>query len=30
MPYPRAIRTVGYLSTLMNELITSHHAETDD
>lgn len=30
MPYPRAIRTVSYLSTLMNELITSHHAETDD
>ena len=30
MPYPRAIRTVRYLSTLMNELITSHHGETDD
>jgi heat-inducible transcriptional repressor len=30
MPYPRAIRTVRYLSTLMNELITSHHGETHD
>jgi heat-inducible transcriptional repressor len=30
MPYPRAIRTVGYLSNLMNELITNHHGETDD
>jgi heat-inducible transcriptional repressor len=30
MPYPRAIRTVRYLSTLMNELITNHHGETDD
>jgi heat-inducible transcriptional repressor len=29
MPYPRAIPTVRYLSTLMNELITSHH-ETHD
>lgn len=25
MPYPRAIPTVRYLATLMNELITSHH-----
>jgi heat-inducible transcriptional repressor len=30
MPYPRAIRTVRYLSTLMNELISSHKFETDD
>jgi heat-inducible transcriptional repressor len=30
MPYPRAIRTVRYLSTLMNELITSKKFETDD
>jgi heat-inducible transcriptional repressor len=30
MPYPHAIRTVRYLSTLMNELITSHHGETHD
>ncbi|HEX2194146.1 MAG TPA: heat-inducible transcriptional repressor HrcA [Candidatus Limnocylindria bacterium] len=29
MPYPRAIRTVGYLSSLMNELITSHHEHHD-
>ena len=28
MPYPRAIPTVRYLSTLMNELITSHYGET--
>ena len=28
MPYPRAIPTVRYLSTLMNELISSHYAET--
>jgi len=25
MPYPRAIPTVRYLATLMNELISSHH-----
>jgi len=30
MPYPRAIPTVRYLSTLMNELITSHDGETHD
>jgi heat-inducible transcriptional repressor len=30
MPYPRAIRTVRYVSTLMNELITRHPGETDD
>ena len=31
MPYPRAIPTVRYLSTLMNELIsTSPHGETHD
>jgi heat-inducible transcriptional repressor len=29
MPYPRAIRTVDYLSSLMNELITSHHENHD-
>jgi heat-inducible transcriptional repressor len=28
MPYPRAIPTVRYLSTLMNELISSHYGET--
>ncbi|MEO5986020.1 MAG: heat-inducible transcriptional repressor HrcA [Candidatus Limnocylindria bacterium] len=28
MRYPRAIPTVRYLSTLMNELITSHYGET--
>ena len=28
MPYPRAIPTVRYLSTLMNELINSHYGET--
>jgi heat-inducible transcriptional repressor len=27
MPYPRAIPTVRYLSTLMNELISSHYGE---
>jgi hypothetical protein len=30
MPYPRAIPTVRYLSTLMNELITQHPGETHD
>jgi heat-inducible transcriptional repressor len=30
MPYPRAIPTVRYLSTLMNELITSHPTENHD
>jgi heat-inducible transcriptional repressor len=31
MPYPRAIPTVRYLSTLMNELIsTTHYGETHD
>ncbi len=30
MPYPRAIPTVRYLSTLMNELISSHAGETHD
>jgi heat-inducible transcriptional repressor len=30
MPYPRAIPTVRYLSTLMNELISSHARETHD
>ena len=30
MPYPRAIPTVRYLSTLMNELVTSHPSETHD
>jgi heat-inducible transcriptional repressor len=30
MPYPRAIPTVRYLSTLLNELIDSHHGETHD
>jgi heat-inducible transcriptional repressor len=30
MPYPRAIPTVRYLSTLMNELISSHPGETHD
>ncbi|MEX0710509.1 MAG: heat-inducible transcriptional repressor HrcA [Chloroflexota bacterium] len=30
MPYPRAIPTVRYLSTLMNELISSHSGETHD
>ena len=28
MPYPRAIPTVRYLSSLMNELISSHYGET--
>ena len=28
MPYPRAIPTVRYLSTLMNELISSHYGES--
>jgi heat-inducible transcriptional repressor len=28
MPYPRAIPTVRYLATLLNELIDSHHGET--
>jgi hypothetical protein len=28
MRYPRAIPTVRYLSTLMNELINSHYGET--
>jgi len=30
MPYPRAIPTVRYLSTLMNELITNHPTENHD
>jgi heat-inducible transcriptional repressor len=30
MPYPRAIPTVRYLSSLMNEIIDSHYAETHD
>jgi len=30
MPYPRAIPTVRYLSTLMNELITYHPTENHD
>ncbi|MEX2135987.1 MAG: heat-inducible transcriptional repressor HrcA [Chloroflexota bacterium] len=30
MPYPRAIPTVRYLSTLMNELISSHPTENHD
>jgi heat-inducible transcriptional repressor len=30
MPYPRAIPTVRYLSTLMNELMASHAGETHD
>jgi heat-inducible transcriptional repressor len=30
MPYPRAIPTVRYLSTLMNELITQHPTENHD
>jgi len=30
MPYPRAIPTVRYLSTLMNELISSHGGEPHD
>jgi heat-inducible transcriptional repressor len=30
MPYPRAIPTVRYLSSLMNELINSHYGETHD
>ena len=30
MPYPRAIPTVRYLATLMNELITHHPAESHD
>jgi heat-inducible transcriptional repressor len=30
MPYPRAIPTVRYLSSLMNELIDSHYSETHD
>lgn len=30
MPYPRAIPTVRYLATLMNELITNHPAESHD
>jgi len=30
MPYPRAIPTVRYLSTLMNELMASHSGETHD
>lgn len=30
MPYPRAIPTVRYLATLMNELISSHYGETHD
>ena len=30
MPYPRAIPTVRYLSTLMNELITNHRTENHD
>ncbi|MEP6808003.1 MAG: heat-inducible transcriptional repressor HrcA [Chloroflexota bacterium] len=30
MPYPRAIPTVRYLSTLMNELISHHPGETHD
>jgi hypothetical protein len=28
MPYPRAIPTVRYLAALMNELINTHHGET--
>ncbi len=30
MPYPRAIPTVRYLSTLMNELVSTHPNETHD
>ncbi len=30
MPYPRAIPTVRYLATLMNELINSEYGETHD
>ncbi len=30
MPYPRAIPTVRYLATLMDELINSHYGETHD
>jgi heat-inducible transcriptional repressor len=30
MPYPRAIPTVRYLATLMNELISSEYGETHD
>jgi heat-inducible transcriptional repressor len=30
MPYPRAIPTVRYLSTLMNELLASHSGEPHD
>ena len=30
MPYPRAIPTVRYLSTLMNELITNQPTENHD
>lgn len=30
MPYPRAIPTVRYLATLMNELITNHSGESHD
>ncbi|HET7685530.1 MAG TPA: heat-inducible transcriptional repressor HrcA [Candidatus Limnocylindria bacterium] len=30
MPYPRAIPTVRYLSTLMNELVTNQPTETHD
>jgi heat-inducible transcriptional repressor len=30
MPYPRAIPTVRYLATLLNELIDTHHGETHD
>jgi Transcriptional regulator of heat shock gene len=30
MPYPRAIPTVRYLATLMNELMASHSGETHD
>jgi heat-inducible transcriptional repressor len=30
MPYPRAIPTVRYLATLMNELITQHPGESHD
>lgn len=30
MPYPRAIPTVRYLATLMNELITHHPTESHD